>query len=120
MSKSTKEFKDFVLEQLSEVPNNFCRPMMGGYLLYSDDVLFGGIYSDRLLVKMVPENEKYQMTEVVPYEGSKKIMYFVEDLEDKKKLAEIVNDTVKGISSNNQEQHEQKQSDITNSQNTSS
>ena len=98
MSKSTKEFKDFVLEQLSEAPNIFCRPMMGGYLLYSDDVLFGGIYSDRLLVKMVPENEKYQMTEVVPYEGSKKTMYFVEDLEDKEKLAEIVNNTVRGLS----------------------
>lgn len=98
MSKSTKEFKDFVLEQLSEAPNIFCRPMMGGYLLYSDDILFGGIYSDRLLVKIVPENEKYQMNEVVPYEGSKKIMYFVEDLDDKEKLAEIVRTTVEGLS----------------------
>lgn len=101
MSKSTKEFKDFVLEQLSEASNIFCRPMMGGYLLYSDDVLFGGIYSDRLLVKIVPENEKYSMAEVVPYEGSKKLMYFVEDIEDKEKLAKIVEDTVKGLSSSN-------------------
>lgn len=92
MSKSTKEFKDFILEQLSEAPNVFCRPMMGGYLLYSNDVLFGGIYSDRLLVKIVPENEKYEMAEVVPYDGSKKLMYFVEDIDNKEKLAESLSE----------------------------
>jgi hypothetical protein len=66
--------------------------MMGGYLLYSNDVLFGGIYSDRLLVKIVPENEKYGMAEVVPYDGSKKLMYFMEDIDDKEKLAESLSE----------------------------
>ena len=97
MTKSTKEFRDYILEQLSEAPDIFCRPMMGGYLLYSNDVLFGGIYSDRLLVKIVPENEKYKMEKVIPYNGSKKLMYFIEDAEDKEKLAEIINSTVEGL-----------------------
>ena len=93
---STKEYRDFVLEQLSEAPNITCRPMMGEYLLYSAGILFGGIYDDRLLVKIVPENKQYHMQDSIPYDGAKP-MYFVEDVDDKEKLAEIVNTTVKGL-----------------------
>ena len=60
---STKEYRDFILEQLSEAPNITCRPMMG---------------------------------EEIPYDGAKP-MYFVEDIDDKEKLAEIVTNTVKGL-----------------------
>ena len=93
---STKEYRDFILEQLSEVPNITCRPMMGEFLLYSNNVLFGGIYDDRLLVKIVSENEQYKMSESIPYDGAKP-MFLVEDVDDKEKLAEIVNATVKGL-----------------------
>ena len=93
---STKEYRVFILEQLSEVPNITCRPMMGEFLLYSNKVLFGGIYDDRLLVKIVPENKQYKMAEEIPYDGAKP-MYFVEDVDDKEKLAEIVEVTVKGL-----------------------
>ena len=93
---STKEYRDYILEQLSLVPGITCRPMMGEFLLYSNKVLFGGIYDDRLLVKIVPENEQYEMTEEIPYDGAKP-MYFVEDVDDKEKLAEIVEVTVKGL-----------------------
>ena len=92
---STKEYRDFILEQLSEAPNITCRPMMGEFLLYSNNVLFGGIYDDRLLVKIVPENERFGMPEAIPYDGSKKLMYLVEDLDDKEKLVEIIEATVK-------------------------
>ena len=92
---STKEYRDFILEQLSEAPNITCRPMMGEFLLYSLNVLFGGIYDDRLLVKIVPENEQYKMSESIPYDGAKP-MFLVEDVDDKEKLAGIVNATVKG------------------------
>ena len=93
---STKEYRDFILEQLSEAPNITCRPMMGEFLLYSNNIRFGGIYDDRLLVKIVPENEQYKMAEEIPYDGAKP-MYFVEDVDDKEKLAEIVNATVRGL-----------------------
>ena len=93
---STKEYRDYVLEQLSGVSDITCRPMMGEFLLYSNNVLFGGIYDDRLLVKIVPENEQYKMAEEIPYDGVKP-MYFVEDVDDKEKLAEIVEVTVKGL-----------------------
>ena len=93
---STKEYRDFILEQLSRAPDVTCRPMMGEFLLYSAGVLFGGIYDDRVLVKIVPENEQYKMSESIPYDGAKP-MYLVEDVDDKEKLAEIVKNTVKGL-----------------------
>ena len=93
---STKEYCDYVLEQLSEVPDIACRPMMGEFLLYSNNVLFGGIYDDRLLVKIVPENKQYKMSESIPYDGVKP-MFLVEDVDDKEKLVEIVEATVKGL-----------------------
>ena len=96
---SNKEYRDFILERLSEAPNITYRPMMGEFLLYSDGILFGGIYDDRLLVKIVPENEQYGMPESIPYDGAKP-MYLVEDVDDKEKLAEIVEATLKGLREN--------------------
>ena len=93
---SAKGYCDFILEQLSEAPNTTCRPMMGEFLLYSNNVLFGGIYDDRLLVKIVPENEQYKMSESIPYDSAKP-MYLVEDVDDREKLAEIVKNTIKGL-----------------------
>ena len=93
---STREYLDFALEQLSEAPNITYRPMMGEFMLYSNGLIFGGIYDDRLLVKRVPENAKYNMDEIIPYKNAKP-MYFVEDIDDKEKLAEIVKATVEGL-----------------------
>ena len=38
---STKEYRDFILEQLSEALNITCRPMMGEFMLYSDGLRIG-------------------------------------------------------------------------------
>lgn len=70
--------------------------MMGEFLLYNDGTLFGGIYDDRLLVKIVPENAQFEMPEAIPYDGAKP-MYQVEDVDDKEKLKEIVIKTTEGL-----------------------
>lgn len=90
--RTTNDFKEYVLEQLSLLENITCRPMMGEYLLYYDSILFGGIYNNRLLIKRVETNEKFNLVEQIPYEGAKP-MYMVEDLEDQEKLKEIVIET---------------------------
>ncbi len=96
---STKEYRDFILEQLSLVDDVLCRPMMGEFLLYAGGVLFGGIYDDRLLVKKAPGfNDEFGMSEAIPYEKGKP-MYLVEDVDDKEKLAEIVEKTCEGLRS---------------------
>lgn len=88
---STKEYKDFVLEQLNILENITYKLMMGEYLLYYNKTLFGGIYDDRLLIKMTPNNKKYNFKEIVPYPGAKS-MYLV-DIEDQDLLKKIVLDT---------------------------
>jgi len=90
-----KEYKEFVLEQL-DFSGITCRPMMGEYLLYYNGLLFGGIYDDRLLVKIVDNNKKYNMSEAIPYTNAK-AMYLVEDVDNRDLLEEIVLDTCEGL-----------------------
>ena len=93
---TSKEFKDFVLEQLSMLNEITAKPMMGEYLLYYQGVLFGGIYDNRLLVKKTKTNEKYQMEEQIPYPNAKP-MYLVEEVDCPVKLKEIVQVTCNGL-----------------------
>ena len=51
---STKEYLDFVLEQLAGLDAVTFRPMMGEYILYCSGKVVGGIYDDRLLLKPTP------------------------------------------------------------------
>ena len=50
---SSKEYLDFILEQLSELEEMSYRPMMGEYILYYRGKIIGGIYDNRLLLKPV-------------------------------------------------------------------
>ena len=93
---TTKEYKNYLLKELSLLDNITCRPMMGEYLLYYNGILFGGIYDDRLLVKIVESNKKYNMQESIPYESAKP-MYLVDDVDDQESLRDIVLDTCKDL-----------------------
>ena len=95
---SSKEYKDFILEQLDLLNNITCRNMMGEFLLYYNNVLFGGIYDNRLLLKIVDTNKKYNMQEQIPYENAKP-MYLVDDVDNKELVKEIIIDTYKGLPS---------------------
>ena len=93
---TSKEYKEFIVEQLDLLENINCRSMMGEYLLYYNDVLFGGIYDNRLLVKKVETNQKYHMQEQIPYETAKP-MYLVDDVDNRELLKEIIIETYKGL-----------------------
>lgn len=93
---TTKEYRNFVVEQLSVLDNIVCRSMMGEYLLYYNHILFGGIYDNRVLVKIVESNKKYEMKEQIPYQNAKP-MYLVEDIDNQEVLKEIVLDTCKDL-----------------------
>lgn len=73
---SSKEYLDFVLEQLSVLDDITYRAMMGEYIIYYRGKIIGGIYDDRFLVKpvraakdMMPEAEME-----LPYEGAKEML----------------------------------------------
>ena len=90
------DYKNFILEQLCLLDSITCKPMMGEYLLYYNGVLFGGIYDDRLLVKIVSDNKKYGLYETIPYSGAK-AMYLVDDVNNVELLRDIVVDTCNGL-----------------------
>ena len=93
---TTKDYRDYILEQLNLLDNITCKSMMGEYLLYYNGILFGGIYDDRLLVKIVDNNKKYNMQESIPYESAKP-MYLVDHVDNQEVLRDIVLDTCKDL-----------------------
>ena len=93
---TTKDYRDYILEQLNLLDNITCKSMMGEYLLYYNGLLFGGIYDDRLLVKIVDSNKKYNMQESIPYESAKS-MYLVDEADNQERLRDIVLDTCKPL-----------------------
>lgn len=93
---SSKEFKDFILDQLKDLYNVRSKPMMGEFLLYYDDVLFGGIYDNRLLIKMTDSNKKYHLSQEIPYPSAKP-MYMVENLDDTQHLTKLIQETCKDL-----------------------
>ena len=56
---SSKEYLQFILEQLSGLEEINYRAMMGEYILYYRGKIVGGIYDDRLLVKPVKSAVSY-------------------------------------------------------------
>ena len=92
---SSKNYRDFVLEQLSNLKPT-TKPMMGEFLIYVNGIYFGGVYDDRFLVKMTKTNEKYNLLKMLPYDNAKP-MYLVENIDDKDYLENLVLDTTKGL-----------------------
>ena len=87
---TTKDYRDFILDELSLLDNITCKSMMGEYLLYYNEILFGGIYDNRLLVKIVEGNKKYNMPKSIPYENAKP-MYLVDNVDNKETLKKYSN-----------------------------
>ncbi|MBQ6638784.1 MAG: TfoX/Sxy family protein [Lachnospiraceae bacterium] len=88
---SSKDYLDFVLEQLSELDEVSSRAMMGEYILYYRGKVFGGIYDDRLLVKPVPAAVMLMSDAELelPYDGAKE-MLLVDDIDNREFLRELV------------------------------
>ena len=93
---SSKEYLEFILDQLSELDDISFRTMMGEYIIYYRSKVIGGIYDDRFLVK--PTRSSLAMmpyTDMeLPYEGAKEMLLVdeVENREFLKKLLESMYD----------------------------
>lgn len=88
---SSEEFLSFILDQLSNLDEISYRKMMGEYILYFKDKIFGGIYDDRLLLKPVPVVNSLLKNAPAekPYEGAKEMILF-EDVDDKDLLCDLI------------------------------
>ena len=84
---SSKEYLDFILEQLSELDDISYRAMMGEYIIYYRGKVVGGIYDDRFLVKSTKSAVAMMPNAVMelPNEGAKE-MLLVDDVDNKEFL----------------------------------
>lgn len=89
---STKEYLNYVLEQLGDVRDVSHRAMMGEYILYVQGKVFGGIYDNRLLIKPTKSARELlpDAPMELPYEGSKTMLLLVEELDDRALLTQVV------------------------------
>ncbi|MBR0032489.1 MAG: TfoX/Sxy family protein [Treponema sp.] len=88
---SSKEYLNYILDQLSLLEGITFRAMMGEFILYKNGKIFGGIYDDRFLVKPIKSAlEKLpDAPRELPYEGAKE-MLLVEDVDNREFLRELV------------------------------
>ena len=87
---STKEYLEYILEQLSDLDDISYRAMMGEYIIYYRGKIVGGIYDNRFLVKHV-KAARTMMPDAnmeLPYEGAKE-MLLVDDVENREFLSEL-------------------------------
>lgn len=88
---STKEFVNYILEQLSGLEDVSSRPMMGEYVLYYRGKVIGDICSNQLYLKPVEAAARLlpQAVFAPPYQGAKE-MLLVEETDDRELLARVV------------------------------
>ena len=89
--KESKEYLDFIMDQLSDLQDVKYRAMMGEYIIYYKCKIVGGIYDDRFLVKpikaavdLMPDAQKE-----LPYEGAKE-MLLVDDVDNREFLYKLL------------------------------
>lgn len=88
---SSKDYLEYILDQLSDLHDISYRAMMGEYIIYYRGKVVGGIYDDRFLVKPV-KAAKAMMPDAdleLPYEGAKE-MLLVDDVENREFLRELL------------------------------
>ena len=87
---SSKGYLEFVLEQLSGLPEISYRAMMGEYVLYYRGRVIGGIYDDRLLLKPTKAAEKMvpDAAKELPYEGAKEML--LADVDDREAVTRLI------------------------------
>ncbi len=91
---TSKEFHDYIVENLQRVGEISTRKMMGEYLVYYQGKLIGDICDNTLflkptetVLKRLPEAERSY-----PYEGSKTLMVIVDNVENTELMAELLNE----------------------------
>ena len=96
---SSKEYLNYVLEQLSETNDISYRSMMGEYIIYCRGRVVGGIYDDRFLIKPTSsaENLLADALKEIPYEGAKE-MLLVDIMDDKERLKVLIEAVAEDLS----------------------
>ncbi len=94
MEKSkAEELAGYVTDQLAELENIRKTPMMGGYIFYYRERIFGGIYKSEFMVKITEASRKYMPDSIArpPYDGAKEMLP-VTIIDDRELLQKMVSE----------------------------
>lgn len=88
---ANRELAEYIMEQLADLGEVRNIPMMGGYVFYYRERIFGGIYGNGFLVKVTEASKQFMPDSVPepPYDGAKPMLP-VTILEDRGKMQEMV------------------------------
>lgn len=89
---TTKEFHDYMMEQLSRIGDFSSRKMMGEYCVYYRGKLIGDLCDNTFLLKptetvlrLMPDAQRDY-----PYEGAKTLMVVVDEIENTELLSAVI------------------------------
>ena len=92
---SSNDYLQFILELLRETRGITYKKMMGEYMLYKDDILFGGVYDNRFLIKKTKSLENSGLEDQIPYPSAKPMLLM--DSEDPDEIKELVLSAIKDL-----------------------
>lgn len=96
---TSKEYHDYVVECLSKAGEIQTKRMMGEYCVYYNGKLIGDLCDNKLLIKQTNTSKKLlsDCELQYPYEGSKTLMYVVEELENTDFICELLEGLFKDL-----------------------
>ena len=92
---SSIDYLEYVVDLCRDIKVITYKKMMGEFLLYKNNILFGGIYDDRFLIKKTKSVESLGLKEVIPYPSAKPMLLV--DTEDSEEIANLVNLVIKDL-----------------------
>ena len=94
---SSIDYLEYVLDLCRDTKVITYKKMMGEFLLYKNNILFGGVYDDRFLIKKTKSVETLGLKEVIPYPSAKPMLLV--DTEDSEEIATLINLVIKDLKS---------------------
>ena len=91
---TTKDYLQYILDQISDLDNITYRQMMGEYILYYNWKIIWWIYDNRLLLKPTDKVKKLinNPEMQIPYPWAKEMIY-VDNVDNSDYLMELINET---------------------------
>ena len=86
---SSRDYLEYVLDLLRDISGITYKKMMGEYILYKNNIIFGGIYDDRFLLKKTKSLLDKGFKEIIPYPNAKPMLLL--DIEDSEEIETIIN-----------------------------
>lgn len=95
---SSKEFVEYIADQLSGAGEIAYRKMFGEYGMYCNGKIFALICDDQLFVKITEAGRNFwpELEEAPPYEGAKPYL-LVDDIDDRERLCTLAAETYKEL-----------------------